>query len=567
MRISRLVLALLLAVTPVAPVVAQEESPTVMRLQLPSKIFFSSTGGGNGGGETEGPGDPVDPEEPDGGNEGPPDNSGNSQPLQITVAGAIPLYPTVGDPISLPLQLRGGMPPYDLAVTGANPFSFATALDQPNDATLEGFFSNPGFYSFAFNAKDSAAPTAKSVDSSTYTVEVSNPLTASWAGGFSFRAGKSAGFVGPTPAGGRGMKTFSLVGGLPPGLSFNPSTGGASGTAAGLCNSCSMTVRVTDVDGRQFDAVASYNTYGELALSSPSNAPTFRRNVPITPIQLNATNVIGTPLYEIGLNNLPAGLTLDPATGLITGTPTGLGNYGAFRARVTDDLGTAWTADIAGVVVAPTVTVASTQTGNVGQPFTVTPSYGLLVSGGPHTRQYSLGGAPAGMTISSSGVISWATPVAGTYPISVEVADTDGSVGGSAFSLTIYPEVAADGGTVTPTNSATSTSNSRTVTWTFPRLVYINTWTAQAKVWKSGGSPTLYVLLQYLDANGVWQVANQGNYTGSSTANSSTKAVLIGPSYSATARVEAKQFRITLNWGASNQTATSPSIGTDNGMH
>jgi hypothetical protein len=252
---------------------------------------------------------------------------------------------------------------------------------------------------------------------------------------------------------------------------------------------------------------------------------------------------------------------------VISGTPTGLGSYGAFRAKVTDAFGNAWTDPVSMVITAPTVTVGTTQSSDAGTAFSLTPSYGQLVSGGSYTRTYTLVGAPSGMTINTSGMISWATPVVGTYPVTIQVRDTDGSVGSGSFTLTVYPLVAADGGgSIAPTTTASTVSNVRTITWTYPQLVYINRWTAQVKAYKTGGYPKITVTLQYMDSSGAWVTSNSSSYTGSYSATTSTSAVWLGPSNSATSQIESKKFRIILDYSLANQSATSPSVGTSTGM-
>jgi subtilase family serine protease len=91
--------------------------------------------------------------------------------------------------------------------------------------------------------------------------------------------------------------------------------------------------------------------------------------------------------------------------------PTGLGTPNA----------ASMLAMLSGVTPAPlppTITAVSI-TGNVGTPL----SFSVQASG-PNGLSYALGGAPAGMTVNASGTVSWPTPVAGSYTVSVTVTDT-----------------------------------------------------------------------------------------------------------------------------------------------
>jgi len=76
---------------------------------------------------------------------------------------------------------------------------------------------------------------------------------------------------------------------------------------------------------------------------------------------------------------------------------------------------------------APLVTPASIS-GKVGTALSFTVS---VTDANPVT--YALGGAPSGMLISSAGTINWATPVAGTYSVTVIAKDSKTGVSGSGI--------------------------------------------------------------------------------------------------------------------------------------
>ncbi|MBV8617406.1 MAG: S53 family peptidase [Curvibacter sp.] len=81
---------------------------------------------------------------------------------------------------------------------------------------------------------------------------------------------------------------------------------------------------------------------------------------------------------------------------------------------------------------APVVTPASIS-GTVGTALTFTVSVTA-----PDAVTYALSGAPSGMSISTAGVVSWATPVAGTYSVTVTAKDgTTGLSGQGVYSITI----------------------------------------------------------------------------------------------------------------------------------
>jgi hypothetical protein len=101
----------------------------------------------------------------------------------------------------------------------------------------------------------------------------------------------------------------------------------------------------------------------------------------------------------------------------------------------------------AGVV---TVTIAAQSapvvTGGTvtGKPGTALSFTAVVTASNPVT--YSLGGAPAGMSISAAGLVSWASPVAGSYGVTVVAKDTKTGLSGQGL-YTV--QVAATGPLIT----------------------------------------------------------------------------------------------------------------------
>ena len=90
-----------------------------------------------------------------------------------------------------------------------------------------------------------------------------------------------------------------------------------------------------------------------------------------------------------------------------------------------------------GATSAPVVTGASIS-GQVGTALSFTVS-----ATSPDPLTYSLSGAPSGMTINTAGVVTWATPVAGTYSVTVTATDSKAKLSGSGvYTVKISPPVA-----------------------------------------------------------------------------------------------------------------------------
>ncbi len=153
---------------------------------------------------------------------------------------------------------------------------------------------------------------------------------------------------------------------------------------------------------------------------------------------LTSTGGLAPYSYALQGGVLPPGLTLTPG-GVLSGTPTQRGAY-SFSVRSTD--ATTPTAQFVdkgytGTVANPTLTLA-TPSGTAIQ--SVAFSQTLSTNGGvaPYTYQLETGSFPAGISISSVGVISGTTAAApGNYPVTIRV--TDSSTGsGSYFEVENY---------------------------------------------------------------------------------------------------------------------------------
>jgi len=98
------------------------------------------------------------------------------------------------------------------------------------------------------------------------------------------------------------------------------------------------------------------------------------------------------------------------------------------------------------VQTAPVVTSA-TINGKVGTALSFTAS--VTAS---NAVTYTLSGAPSGMSISSAGVVSWATPVAGSYSVTVTAKDSKTGLSGQG----VYTVVIAAASTTTSTGTTTT---------------------------------------------------------------------------------------------------------------
>ncbi len=221
--------------------------------------------------------------------------------------------------------------------------------------------------------------------------------------------------------------------GLPGGLSINSTTGLISGTVAtGDAASGPYAVTVTATDTQGYAASQSFswtiNPASDLpVITSPGNqSNTEGDNVSL---QVQATSPLGLPL-TYAASGLPAGLSIDPISGLISGTV----NYadaevagGSYTVVLSADDGEGHTASqtfswtIANKDQAPWLSYPGLQVNKVS----TSASLQLQAEdpeGVPLT--YSASGLPAGLSINgTTGLISGSPTTAGTYTVTASVSD------------------------------------------------------------------------------------------------------------------------------------------------
>ena len=160
-------------------------------------------------------------------------------------------------------------------------------------------------------------------------------------------------------------------------------------------------------------------------------------------LQIAASDSASGQTLTYTATGLPAGLSLNTTTGLITGTPTTAGTS-TVTATATDTTGatgqTTFTWTVKSSTTGNTVTVTSpgNQGGTVGTATSLQISASDSASG--QTLGYTATGLPAGLSINStSGLITGTPTTAGTSTVTVTATDTTGATGQATFTWTINP--------------------------------------------------------------------------------------------------------------------------------
>ncbi len=237
----------------------------------------------------------------------------------------------------------------------------------------------------------------------------------------------------------------------------------------GSCASCSAKAG--------YDQLSGLGTPNVASLLGALNDGTSAATAPlVTPASISGK--VGTALSFTVSVQAP-----NPVTYTLTGAPAGMSISGAGAVSwatplagsypvtvIAKDTKTALSGQGVYTVVisalAPPVLTPGAISGKVGTAL----SYNVVFSA-PNPVSFTLGGAPAGMTISSGGTLSWATPVQGTYTVTVTAKDSKTALTGQAAFTIAIGAVAAPVVTPATINGSVGSALAFTVASTAPNPV------------------------------------------------------------------------------------------------
>lgn len=327
-----------------------------------------------------------------------------------------------------------------------------------------GFRGNDSFTFTATNQGGTSSP-------ATVTVPVNNPTFAVVlpAGVGTVGVAYNPGAAPVTVSGGLPPYSSFSATGLPAGLTIN-SSGVISGVPTTAANA---TVTITATDSSTgtgpFTSTASapLNIAAPVITLSPSSLPGATAGAAYSQT-VTSTGGVAPVTYAVTSGSVPPGIML-ASSGALSGTPTSAGSY-TFTITGTDSSGNNYNGQQSyTLTVAPpnlSVSPGSLPAATVGAVYSQT----LTASGGTAAYSFALssGALPAGVNLSTGGVLSGTPTAGGVFAFDVTVTDSTGGVGApfsanQSYTLSVNSPTIAISPSTLP-NGAIAASVSQTLT-------------------------------------------------------------------------------------------------------
>jgi uncharacterized repeat protein (TIGR01451 family)/CSLREA domain-containing protein len=335
-------------------------------------------------------------------------------------------------PASLPGGTIGTSYSQSVAATPGNGYSFAVTLGSlPAGLTLNaatgaitGTPAANGSYNFRITASAGACSGTQQFTIEVGCATITLPALANATAGIAYSQSAAA-----TPA---GTYTYSLSqGNLPSGLSLNPQTGLLSGMPS-VTGTYNFTIKAQSASGCSGTRTYAFVINCPTVAINPANLPPGSLGASYNQT-LSAAPAGGNYTYAVS-GTLPSGLSLNPATGVLGGTPTA---NGTFNFTITAmGFGGCTGSKAYSITVGggcPAITLPDLPSGTVGQMY----NQSLTASPAGSYSYLQTGAMPPGLTFYATGLLFGYPSATGTYNFTVTATGSNNCTGSKSYSLVI----------------------------------------------------------------------------------------------------------------------------------
>ena len=263
-------------------------------------------------------------------------------------------------------------------------------------------------------------------DTQPFTLTVNDATAITSADTTTFTTGSAGSFT--VTATGYPAPSFSESGTLPAGVSFNSTTGVLSGTPT---ESGSFSITMGATNGVGSDATQPFSlTVNDAPVITSANHTTFTTGSAGS-FTVTASGYPVPTFSETG--TLPAGVSFNSTTGVLSGTPTASGSFSITMGAnngIGSDASQSFTLT---VNAAPAISSGASKIFGKG----VAGSFTVTASGYPAPTFSETGTLPTGITLNSSGVLSGTSTQTGSFPVTMTATNGVGTDATQNFTVNV----------------------------------------------------------------------------------------------------------------------------------
>ena len=218
--------------------------------------------------------------------------------------------------------------------------------------------------------------------------------------------------------------------GLPTGIVINASTGVMSGTPTTARAATTVTLKATDSLGAFASNTFTWAIVNPVTVAKPANQSSSL-GVSVSLTATATTSTAGNTGFTWSATGLPAGITMNATTGVMSGTPTTVRAAATVTLTARDSFGASNTNTFTWAITSPvTVAKPANQSSTIGLAVMLTPS-ATTTSAGNTGFTWAATGLPTGISINSSTGVMSGTPTTVRAAATVTLTATN-SFGASA---------------------------------------------------------------------------------------------------------------------------------------